>query len=152
MRPTASILYAFGTLLLLGCSDSTGPSDEGPSFESPQPPQPPGAAPFQVAPSGARILAGETFQFTITYSGDPALTGGTGGVIWYSSNEAVATVLPGGLVRGISRGEARIVAVWAGYQASALVTVLKGWKPDDGPPVCLKRRLPNGQRHFSDHC
>ena len=151
MRATPSIIYTSVTILLLGCSDGTGPSAEGPSFESPQPPQPPGTAPFQVAPREARILAGETFQFTTTYSGDPALMGGTGGVIWYSTDEAVATVLPGGLVRGIRGGQASIVAVWAGYQASALITVMGAWKKDDSPTVCQKR-LPSAQLHPGDHC
>jgi large repetitive protein len=149
MRPTPSIIFASVTLLLLGCSDSTGPSEGGPSFESPRP-QPSEAASLQVDPRQATIRAGDTFQFTTTYSGDPALMGGTGGVIWYSSDEAVATVLPGGLVRGVRGGQARIVAVWAGYQASALITVVGAWKKDDSPAVCVK--LPSAQRHPSDHC
>ena len=110
--------------LLLACSDSTGP-------EPPAPPPggnlPEGA--FQVRPGTATLPAGQTFRFTTTYSGNPALVGKPGDGVWHSTNESVATV-SGGLVRTVGVGQTRIVASWGGLQASALLTVVgSGKKP-----------------------
>jgi hypothetical protein len=41
-------------------------------------------------------------------------------------------------VRGVSGGETRIIAVWSGYQASALVKVTGPWKKHEGPAVCMQ--------------
>src|SRR5688500_3106678 len=106
MRAAPSILSAAIATLLLGCSDTTGPSD-GPALQAPQSPE---SVFFQVSPRNATLLHGGVRQFTITYSGDPAFSSGASGVSWHSSNESVATVSSSGLVRGLSGGEARIVA------------------------------------------
>jgi len=117
MRNLPPIVYASVVGLLLACSDSTGPS--GPAIVSPPqiPEFPPGA--FQVSPATATLQPGQTFRFTTTYSGNP---GTPGDAAWHSSDGNVATVT-GGIVRAVSAGQARIVAVWGGTQASAIVRV-----------------------------
>jgi Bacterial Ig-like domain (group 2) len=119
------IVYASVVGLLLACSDSTGPSE--PSIKSPPtvPTFPAGA--FQVSPVTATLQNGQTFRFTTTYSGNPALLGIPGDVIWHSSDENVATV-SGGLVRAASDGQARIVVIWGGFQAHAIVRVMGSGK------------------------
>ena len=121
MRTVRPIVYASVAGLLLACSDSTGPS--GPSIVSPPkvPTYPAGA--FQVSPATATLQNGQTFRFTTTYSSNPFLLGLPGDVVWYSSDENVATV-SGGLVRAVSDGQAQIVAVWGGSQAHAIVRVV----------------------------
>ncbi len=119
MRNLPPIVYASVVGLLLACSDSTAPS--GPSLVLP-PNDPPGSA-LQVRPATVTLRPGETFRFTATYSGDPALMGTPGHIAWHSSDEKVATVT-GGLVLAVSGGQATIVAIWQGYQVSALVTVV----------------------------
>jgi uncharacterized protein YjdB len=125
MRTVRPILYASVAGLLLACSDSTGPS--GSSIVSPPkvPTYPAGA--FQVSPSTATLQNGQTFRFTTTYSGNPALLGIPGDVVWHSSDEKVATV-SGGLVRAVSGGQAQIVAVWGGSQAQAILRVVDSGK------------------------
>ena len=121
MRTIRPIVYASAVGLLLACSDSTGPS--GPSVISPPtiPTYPAGA--FQVSPATATLQNGQTFRFTTTYSGNPALLGIPGDVVWHSSDEKVATV-SGGIVRAVSAGQAQIVAVWGGTQAQASLRVM----------------------------
>jgi hypothetical protein len=132
MRAAPSILSA--VVLLVACSDTTGPSDRTPDLVRPRAPE---GITFRVAPAAATLQAGQSRQFTITYAGDAALSAAAVGAAWQSSNESVATVSPRGLVRGISGGQATITASWGGYQASALVTVNGPMKKHDGAPVCL---------------
>jgi hypothetical protein len=133
MRAAPSILSAAAASLLLACSDSTGPSGSTTGAGSPRPPE---AISFQVSPATATLLSGQSLQFGTTYSGNPALSGGHVGVAWHSSNETVAAVSAGGLVRGIGVGRTTIVAVWGGYQASANIAVVGPMKKHDNPPVC----------------
>ena len=125
MRTVLPIVYASVVGLLLACSDSTGPS--GSSIVSPPkvPTYPAGA--FQVSPSTATLQNGQTFRFTTTYSGNPALLGIPGDVVWHSSDEKVATV-SGGVVRAVSGGQTQIVAVWGGSQAQAILRVVDSGK------------------------
>ena len=132
MRTALSIFLAATATLLLGCSDSTGPSLSGGPGGSE-------SSSFQVAPSTATVQQNQYRQFTVTYSGNPALSGGQRDAVWHSADERVASVSPSGLVRGVTGGQTRIVAIWGGYQASALVTVVGPMKKHDGQPVCMKR-------------
>jgi len=125
MRTVRPILYASVAGLLLACSDSTGPS--GPSIKSPSKIPTFPAAAFQVSPATATLQTGQTFRFTTTYSGNPALLGLPGDVVWHSSDEKVATV-SGGLVRAVSGGQTQIVAVWGGSQAQAILRVVDSGK------------------------
>ena len=97
MRNLLPIVYASVVGLLLACSDSTGPSGAD-LIRPPQNPRLPEGA-FQVSPATATLQSGQTFRFTTTYSGNPALSSHPGDVAWHSSDEAVATVT-GGMVRG----------------------------------------------------
>lgn len=144
MRAAPSIFSAVVATLLIGCSDSTGPSD-GPSIREPDSPE---EISFQVSPSTATLLHGGTLQLATTFGGNPALSHGPVSVAWQSSNDAVATVSSSGLVRGISGGQATIVATWGGYRASALVFVTGPMKKHDGPAVCMKR-IPSGERSLT---
>jgi hypothetical protein len=132
MRTAPSILLAATATLLLGCSDSTGPSSNGGSGES-------GSSSFQVSPATATVQQGQYWQFTVTYSGNPTLSGGQRSAVWHSADENVASVSPSGLVRGVTGGQTRIVATWGESQASALVTVVGPMKKHEGQPVCMKR-------------
>ena len=132
MRTAPSILLAATATLLLGCSDSTGPSLSGGPGGSE-------SSSFQVSPSTATVQQNQYRQFTVTYSGNPAPSGRQRNAVWHSADERVASVSPRGLVRGVTGGQTRIVAIWGGYQASALVTVVGPMKKHDGHPVCMKR-------------
>jgi uncharacterized protein YjdB len=127
MRTVLPIVYASAVGLLLGCSDSTGPSERS-LISPPQVPTFPAGA-FQVSPATVTLQNGQTFRFTTTYSGNPALSGMPGDVVWYSSDENVATV-SGGLVRAVGDGQARIVAIWGGSQAHAVIHVTDSGKKE----------------------
>ncbi|PYP03175.1 MAG: hypothetical protein DMD57_09105, partial [Gemmatimonadetes bacterium] len=76
-----------------------------------------------VAPATANLTVGQTVQLTATPkdSAGSALTGRT--VTWASSNTAVATVGPSGLVTSKAAGSATITATSEGKAGSATVTV-----------------------------
>jgi hypothetical protein len=144
MRIASTIVYASIAALLLACTDSTGPSDlTGKTTRLPD-----GA--FQVSPATVTLQYGQTFRLTTTYSGNPALSAAPGDVTWNSSDASVASV-SNGLVRGVSGGEARIVAIWGGYQATALVTVAGAWKKHEDPAVCLMR-FPRAEQRLLTQC
>src|SRR5207249_6507615 len=76
-----------------------------------------------VAPATASLTVGQTVQLTATPkdSAGSALTGRT--VTWASSNTAVATVSPSGLVTSKAAGSATITATSDDKAGSAAVTV-----------------------------
>ena len=148
MRAAPSILSAAAAILLLGCSDSTGPSDQAPSLRASSPTQ---GVILRVSPATATLQHGGTLQLTTIYSGHPVLSREHVSVAWRSSNESVATVSPSGLVRGVSGGEASITASWGGYQASALVTVAGPMKKHGDPTVCMTQ-VPRGDRQLTSGC
>lgn len=136
MRATPSTLSAAVLLVLLACSDSTGPSQKLPGVFEPEPPE---RGTFQVIPAAATLQAGQSRQFNITYTGAAALSASDLGAAWRSSNEDVATVSSRGLVHAVGGGHATITATWGGHQATALVTVDGPMKKHENPPVCLSR-------------
>ena len=136
MRTALPFAYAAVAALVLACSDSTGPSDPPGSSGGP-------VGPFQVAPATATLRYGETMQFTTTHGGKLGSAGGA--VAWQSSDESVA-VVRNGLVRGVSDGQALIVASSGAYQSTAVVTVVAPWQKHEDPPVCLWRTYRPGQR------
>lgn len=129
MRTIRPIVYASVVGLLLACSD------DGDLLAPPN--DTPGSA-FQVSPATATLQPGQTFRFATTYSGDPALMGTPGHVAWQSSDDNVATVT-GGMVRAVRVGQAKIVAIWSGYRASAIVRVVGPAKKHEDAIPCLKR-------------
>ena len=142
MRNLPPIVYASVAGLLLGCSDSTGPS--GPIGDLPSP------SAFQVSPATVTLQPGQTFRLTTTYTGDPALMGTPVHVAWQSSNNNVVNV-SGGLVNALSAGQARITAFWGGYQASALITVVGPTRKHVDAIPCLTR-APRGDRKLMSAC
>src|SRR5204863_2960225 len=83
-----------------------------------------------VSPASASVTAGTTVQLTATpkdASGN-ALSGRT--ITWSSSNTAVATVSPSGLVTGVVAGSATITATSEGQSGTAAITVTP---PSAGP-------------------
>jgi uncharacterized protein YjdB len=124
------------TALAVGCSSTPTeppPGDPGGSRE----PTPGPVQGFTIAPSDAILHAGGRLQLTAT-----ALRGGlesrvpSEAVSWSSSNEAVATVGPTGLVRTILPGQVEILALWQTNRATVRITVLKAVRDDD--PSCRK--------------
>ena len=148
MRNLPLIVYASLVGLLLACSDTTAPSGAD-LIRPPQNPRLPEGA-FQVSPGTATLQYGQTFRFTTTYSGNPALSSHPGDVIWHSSDGTVATV-SNGLVRAVSGGQAQIVASLGGYQASALVTVIGPAKKHDDALACIKR-APRAEQRLMMQC
>ena len=145
MRNLSTIVFASTVGLLLACSDGTAPDpdEHRTTGELPQ-----GA--FQVSPATVTLQPGQTFRFTTTYSGNPALVGTPGDAAWRSSDEKVASV-SGGLVRAVSGGEARILVSWGGYQASALVRVAGPAKKHEDAIACIKR-APRPEQKLMAQC
>jgi uncharacterized protein YjdB len=135
MRTVSPIVYASVAALLLACSDNTGPDFKRPDGTSNLP-----VGSLRVSPAAIMIQSGKTFSLTTRYSGDPALASRSSSVAWSSSDASVATV-SGGLVSGVSGGQTRIVANWAGLQASALVTVIAPLKKHERPALCGEQKL-----------
>jgi hypothetical protein len=139
MHTVTTIVYASAVGLLLACSDSTGPDPDPPSQRRSLP-----QGAFQVSPATMTLQSGQTFRFTTTYSGNPALVGTPGDAGWHTSDANVATVT-GGLVRAVAGGQARIVATWGGFQASAIVRVVGPSKKHEVALPCLKREWRPGE-------
>ena len=81
-------------------------------------------ASVQVAPAAASVAVGGTVQLTTTLrdAGGNILVGRT--VAWTSSDVALASVSPTGLVTGVAQGAATITATSEGKIATALITVV----------------------------
>ena len=94
--------------LFVGCSDD----DSGPSG--------PLTLELDVEPQFRGVLEGDTVRLTATLNGAPAT------VTWESSNTAVATVSPQGLVTGLTGGFAAITATTTGPERkrSSSITVI----------------------------
>ncbi len=78
---------------------------------------------FIVRPTAAIIAVGDTLRITPVMSPADLVPGGLASVTWLSSNTQVATVTDG-LVKGVSGGQATIVATAGTYHASAGIKVL----------------------------
>ena len=103
---------------LLGIACATGGDTTGPT-------QPPPVSSVSVTPGSQSILAGATSQFAATTksAAGTVLTGRT--VTWASSDVALATVSPMGLVTGVAPGGlVTITARSEGVAGTASVTVL----------------------------
>lgn len=72
---------------------------------------------------GAAVRANESFQLSVS----PATTAA---VVWSSSNEAIATVSPNGLVSGKAEGTVTITAKVGGAEATLEVTVTAAVQPE----------------------
>lgn len=78
-----------------------------------------------VSPAVVNVVRGATAQLTAQVT-DQAAGGTIVGVVWASSNPAVATVSAGGVVTALTTGTANIVANYAGIASTSTVTVIDG--------------------------
>ena len=91
---------------------------------------PPAAAEsVTVSPQKANVSVGQSAQFSAVVGGRTL----SQGVVWSSSNTAVATVSSAGLVTGVAAGIASIRAMYNGQTSTAAVTVLVA--PPSTPPA-----------------
>jgi len=77
----------------------------------------------EVSPSPAILGLGETLQFTATVRSASGTVIDHATVEWSSSDAAVATVTPSGLVTAVGSGAAQVQATFANATGSAAVTV-----------------------------
>jgi hypothetical protein len=117
---------AAGLALVSACSDDpTGPS---PSVREPS------RGRMTVTPASATITAGQTLVLEAemtTPTGDrfqPA------GIIWKSSNDAIALVSPRGEVLGTREGQVTISATFGDETRASNIRVLPGKQGKDLPP------------------
>jgi uncharacterized protein YjdB len=130
MRAAQLLTIAPLALLILGCSDPTGPTlqDDLPEI------RPIPAYALTVAPSSASVRVGESVRLAATISGGTTLRGGESPIAWFSSNGDVATVSATGLVQGLRAGTTLIWATYQGTRAAAHVRVFGPGKKADGAP------------------
>ena len=141
MRTASPFVYASVAALRSRVLRQHRPFSE-PARISAEIPTPGGLIPGRARHGDPAVRA--DLQFTTTYGGKRGTGSAAGAVAWQSSDENVA-VVRNGLVRGLSGGQTRIVAIWGGYQSTAVVNVIAPWKKHDNPPVCLKRTWRAGQ-------
>lgn len=115
------------TALVLGCSSSPTEVSDPPTRLGPAPDQP--IHRLTVTPGVATISAGKAIRLTAMNELGAALVSSE--VSWTSLNPEIATVDANGLVRGQSRGQARILARWNAALVSVQIVVTKG-VPDEG--------------------
>jgi uncharacterized protein YjdB len=100
--------------MLASCSSDPGGPSTGPSV-------------IVIQPSNARLLAGQSLQFSATVTNaEPALRASD--VVWSSSDARVAAVSRDGVVKGGDPGTVEILAWWSGVRGRATVVVLDAGK------------------------
>jgi uncharacterized protein YjdB len=95
-------------------------------------PLPPTAAMVQVAPGEANTNVGSSTQFTATVKDEQGQIIADAAVTWSTSNPAVATVDPTGLVTALSKGAVNVFASFQDKSGSAFLNVLEESAP---PPA-----------------
>jgi len=83
------------------------------------------AVPLVVRPDSAFVEAGGTLRLDVLAERDGAAMSAME-VAWVTSDERIASVAQGGVVRGVKAGRVLITAVWQGRQGVAVVTVVAG--------------------------
>src|SRR2546426_265740 len=111
-RLAISATLVLGVALVLECTNEPGPFAPAP------------VASVTVAPPTPTVGVGETVQLTATTkdANGNVLAGRV--VTWASSNTAVATVSPTGLVTGVAEGQSTITATSEGQSGTAALTVI----------------------------
>ncbi len=80
---------------------------------------------LEITPTTSSILIGQTVQFTLKYYNNLGVLAPTpAGVVWSSSNTAIATVNQSGLATAVAVGQANIKAMFNTISATAAVTVV----------------------------
>ncbi len=131
MRALRSTRLLSALTLIFACSDTTGPATDRAVHRDPV-----RDAALRIAPASATIARTESFRFSATLTSGAALVSGGVPMTWFSSDESVATVDGGGLVRGVSVGTARITAVVGSARNSATITVI-GMRKTGEPLPCM---------------
>jgi Electron transfer DM13/Bacterial Ig-like domain (group 2) len=79
---------------------------------------------LEISPVSSSILTGATTQFTLKfYNATGQLATLPAGIIWSTSNAAIATVSQQGLVTGVSNGQTEVRAAYNSIIVNALLTV-----------------------------
>jgi parallel beta helix pectate lyase-like protein/PKD domain-containing protein/Big-like domain-containing protein len=106
-----SVLIIFGGLLA-GCSSGSTPNAQ--------------LLGITVSPQSAKIVVGETKQFTATGQfNDGSTRDISPEVVWHSTNESIATIDVNGLATGISEGGTTLITATAGNLTSDPPAVLE---------------------------
>jgi hypothetical protein len=80
---------------------------------------------LEITPTTSSILTGQTAQFTIKYYNNAGVLAATPpGIVWSSSNTAIASVNNTGLASAVAVGQANIKAMYNTISATAVVTVV----------------------------
>jgi uncharacterized protein YjdB len=80
---------------------------------------------LEITPASNSILVGGTSQFTLKfYNNTGALATVPAGIVWSSSNTAVATVSQTGLVTAVGLGQTNIKAAYNNISATAVLSVV----------------------------
>jgi len=112
-----------GLALLVACSTSpTGLAEAGKRYV------------LILAPSSTTIQGATTVRLTASVIDLDGKTIHPEALAWSSSNPAIASVAPGGMVSGIGEGTAQISATWREAQGTSLVSVVS----TQPHPKCLK--------------
>jgi hypothetical protein len=117
---------AAGLALVSACSDDpTGPS---PSVREPS------RGRMTVTPATATITAGQTLVLEAEMSTPTGDRFQPAGIIWKSSNDAIALVSPRGEVLGTREGQVTISATFGEETRASNIRVLPGKQGKDLPP------------------
>jgi Bacterial Ig-like domain (group 2)/Electron transfer DM13 len=80
---------------------------------------------LEITPTTSSILTGQTAQFTLKFYNNLGVLAATpSGIVWSSSNTAIATVNNTGLASAIAVGQTNIKAMYNTISATAAVTVV----------------------------
>ena len=124
MRTPIPSLAALAVVAALSCTErQTGVEPTAPSLAKGGP----SVKSITVSPATATISVNGSVQLTATVSPPKAATS----VAWSTSNAAVATVSPSGLVNGVSAGTATISASAGGVTGTSSITVTSAPPPTD---------------------
>jgi hypothetical protein len=111
LHPSWFALLA-ATALVAACDSSpSGPPDD-PIFL------------LVIQPSSATLTSGGQLQLKVTAKGAEDRVRSNADVHWSSTDDGVATVTAGGMVKATNKGTAQITALWEGHRAYASVRVL----------------------------
>jgi hypothetical protein len=80
---------------------------------------------LEITPTTSSILNGQTAQFTLKFYNNLGVLSATpSGIVWSSSNTAIATVNNTGLASAVAVGQTNIKAMYNAISATAAVTVV----------------------------
>jgi uncharacterized protein YjdB len=131
MRAAQCLRFVPLALLVIGCSDPTGP-DPSPSDSPILDPVP--DVTLSIRPAYAEVRVGESIRLAATITRGVAFLTPESSIAWFSSNDEAATVSATGVVEGLRAGTTVIWATYGGTRAAAHVRVFGPGKKADNPP------------------